>query len=344
MSVNIKQLDGSLKKIAGNTILLDATASEIRSGTFSVQCQGDSGANTAIIFETPMPDTDYVVIFESNSPTPGEIGFRNKATTGFGLYVLGGREDTTTYTFTGKYYAFRLVKLEGYTELQNKVNNPDSAPTENSTNLVTSGGVYDAIKNASSVFIGTSSEWESETSKTDYQVAIFTDKPNVNAVDSTDGSTAIVGEPNKRWVGTQAEWDNLTAAEKAEFEIVCFTDDNGANGKDIYSTIETKTNKVWIDGKPIYRKVLVFNNPKWDWTPNTFNIPDISQVVTANFIAYPDTVNNPNFYWTENWALIDSEKYLSATINSGRFLIRTNTIETTSDSKVIWTIEYTKND
>lgn len=27
--------------------------------------------------------------------------------------------------------------------------------------------------------------------------------------------------------------------------------------EDIYSTTETKTNKVWIDGKPIYRKVLV---------------------------------------------------------------------------------------
>lgn len=26
--------------------------------------------------------------------------------------------------------------------------------------------------------------------------------------------------------------------------------------KDVYSTTETKTNKVWIDGKPIYRKVF----------------------------------------------------------------------------------------
>jgi hypothetical protein len=225
MSVNIKQLDGSLKKIAGNTIILDATASEIREGTFSIQCQGDSGANTTITFETPMPDTDYVVIFESNSPTPGEIGFRSKTTTGFGLYVLGGREDTTTYTFTGKYYAFRLVKLEGYTALQNKVNNPDSAPTENSTNLVTSGGVYDAIKNASSVFIGTSSEWESETSKTDYQVAILTDKPNVNAVDSTDGSTTVVANKNLVFKGTLDEWEALTTAEKKAYDEALITND-----------------------------------------------------------------------------------------------------------------------
>ena len=28
------------------------------------------------------------------------------------------------------------------------------------------------------------------------------------------------------------------------------------NIKDVYSTDEVKTNKVWIDGKPIYRKVV----------------------------------------------------------------------------------------
>lgn len=29
---------------------------------------------------------------------------------------------------------------------------------------------------------------------------------------------------------------------------------------EIYSTTETKTNKVWIDGKPIYRKVITVSN------------------------------------------------------------------------------------
>lgn len=28
--------------------------------------------------------------------------------------------------------------------------------------------------------------------------------------------------------------------------------------KDVYSTDEVKTNKIWIDGKPIYRKVITF--------------------------------------------------------------------------------------
>lgn len=37
-----------------------------------------------------------------------------------------------------------------------------------------------------------------------------------------------------------------------------YLQDNNSNNlyiEDVYSTNETKTNKVWIDGKPIYRKV-----------------------------------------------------------------------------------------
>ena len=126
-----------------------------------------------------MSDTDYVVIFESNSPAAGEIGFRNKTTTGFDLYVLGGRGDTTTYTFTGKYYAFRLIALEGYNAIYNKMNNTMETVIEDSTNLVTSGAVYDFVQeqiaNSASTFIGESSDWENEGNKTDYKLCVLTD-------------------------------------------------------------------------------------------------------------------------------------------------------------------------
>lgn len=55
--------------------------------------------------------------------------------------------------------------------------------------------------------------------------------------------------------GTKAAWDLLSVAEKTQYGATAFTDDEGG-GADIYSTNETKTNKVWIDGKPIYRKVI----------------------------------------------------------------------------------------
>lgn len=110
-------------------------------------------------------------------------------------------------------------------------------------------------KNANFIFTGTSSEWESETSKTDYQVAILTDQPTVNAVDSTDGSTTVVANKNLVFKGTLEEWEALTTAEKKAYDEALITDD-GDTGNDVYSTTETKTNKVWIDGKPIYRKIV----------------------------------------------------------------------------------------
>ena len=303
MSLNIKK-NGQLVKVAGSTVILDATASEIRSGTFSLS--GTNWLTQNIIFDVPMPDTDYIVNVElasasGNVMTPWRI--TDKTVNGFTLAIYSN----SSITYTGKYYAIRLVKLEGYTELQNKVSNPDSTPTENSTNLVTSGGVYDAILSASKIFINSESAWnelDAETKAT-YQVAILTDKPNVNAVDSTDGSTTVVGEPNKRWIGTQAEWNNLTAAEKAEFEIVCFTDDNGANGKDIYSTTETKTNKVWIDGKPIYRKVVEKNvtlsGNSWNHTG-----VDVSEIDTlCNCIMLNSKFAFGGFYTTKSSNQLD---------------------------------------
>ena len=144
MSLNIKTPNG-LQRIAGSTIILDATASEIRSGTFTMNSSPSGWCTVNITFDAPMPDTEYVINIESSEfsgdlITPWRI--TNKTANGFQLGIYGN-----VTSITGKYYAIRLIKLEGYTELQNKVNNPDSAPTENSTNLVTSGGVYDAIKN-----------------------------------------------------------------------------------------------------------------------------------------------------------------------------------------------------
>ena len=299
MSVNIFHKTGSgtgtLQKVAGNTVILDASSSDIRTGTFAVTTSGKGATGTATItFDTPFPtNDDYIIAFEQDAPRVS-IAIYEKTANGFKVVAEQFTENSGTTTIT--YTAARLIELDGYTELQNKVNNPDNTPTKDSENLIKSGGVFEALKGAGTVFTGTKAEWE--------------------ALDSTD---------------------------QERYEVVCITDDEESGIVDEYSTTETKTNKVWVDGKPIYRKVLVFNNPKWDWTPNTFTVPNIGLIVAANFIAYPDTVGAPNFYWTENWTLTDANAYLSATINSTRFLIKTvNTTTVTSDSKVIWTIEYTK--
>ena len=65
MSVCRKLPDGTIQKIAGHTILLDANASEVREGTWSLT-GGPGSISTNITFTDPMPDTDYVVVIEPN--------------------------------------------------------------------------------------------------------------------------------------------------------------------------------------------------------------------------------------------------------------------------------------
>ena len=223
MSVCRKLPDGTIQKIAGHTILLDANTSEVRQGTWSLT-GGPGSISTNITFTDPMPDTDYVVVIEPNSerdwgnPGPGPIGISNKTTTGF---TLSSHTFSYVTTFKGTYTAFKMVKIEGYTALQNKVNNPDDTPTIDSMNLVTSDGVARAIENASAVWKGTKAEWNAlpATDKVKYDLAVLTDTQLIKSVDRTDGSDSNVADlTGKIFRGTEAEWEALSAAEKGEYE------------------------------------------------------------------------------------------------------------------------------
>ena len=63
------------------------------------------------------------------------------------------------------------------------------------------------------------------------------------------------------FTGSHAEWNALTPAQKAKYNIVNFTDDLECAYQDIYSTTEVKTNKVWYDanGVPhdVYRITVI---------------------------------------------------------------------------------------
>lgn len=87
---------------------------------------------------------------------------------------------------------------------------------------------------------------------------------------------------------TQAEYDALTDDEKNAEKLYLITDDvsTGAGGSagEIYSEEETVIG-AWIDGKPLYRKVIEF--PKSSVTNNaqlslTSYIPDLDEVVMSH--------------------------------------------------------------
>ena len=100
------------------------------------------------------------------------------------------------------------------------------------------------------------------------------------------------------FIGTQAEWDALTTAQKKTYGIANITDDESGADTDVYSTSETKTNKVWIDGKPIYRKAISITTPT----------PTVDGIAVDNTYSVPSNVNtfiNLSGYYKRT----DSEAY-----------------------------------
>ena len=78
---------------------------------------------------------------------------------------------------------------------------------------------------------------------------------------TVEGAISAINDKKKNiWNGHKEDWEGLTQAQRQAYAggLANFDDDNPYTQPDIYSTSEVKTNKVWIDGKPIYRKVVDF--------------------------------------------------------------------------------------
>ena len=241
MSMYKKLADGTLQKLAGYTVIADGSCAEVRKGNFSLAVNpipNNGYYEVQVTFTDPMPDTDYVVIPEVNlysysgQGTTGytqRTGLRiyNKTTAGFkiGVWMEEGSSAGFINKLDGTYTAVKLIPMEGYTELKNKVDNPDTTPTENSTNLCTSGGIYEAIKNASSVFVGTRTDWTNEPDQTIYDIAVITDEHKVLSVDRSTGNTEEQANLNKIFRGTLAEWEALTPTEQNYYDQAEIDDD-----------------------------------------------------------------------------------------------------------------------
>lgn len=88
-------------------------------------------------------------------------------------------------------------------------------------------------------------------------------------IDDTTASTSTVYSSSKIeeintqvWSGTTSEFEALDKTTLKDGQVVNITDDyDEPNTKDVYSLSEVKTNKVWIDGKSVYRTVTHTNIP-----------------------------------------------------------------------------------
>lgn len=146
--------------------------------------------------------------------------------------------------------------------------------------------------------------------------------------------------PSQRiFYGTQAQWDALSTAIKKTYGQANITDDESGT-PEYYSTEETKTNKVWIDGNDIYRKVVITGAASSDTTFPT-GLPDsVSDywidLGHSYFIPSGSTNRMPISY-----------PHPTTSAVATAWLLDRNTIQlrlgtSQSVSKMVITIEYTK--
>ena len=141
----------------------------------------------------------------------------------------------------------------------------DTVPTQGSQSIITSGGVYNALSTK----------------------ANKSDLVNINIAGATNTTGATI------YTNTYFYLNGIPVRAKADIANgATFTLNTNyeelpdgalntiASQKDIYSTTETKTNKVWIDGKPIYRKVINFGAlPNTSEKTQNTGVTDMSQLV-----------------------------------------------------------------
>lgn len=109
--------------------------------------------------------------------------------------------------------------------------------------------------------------------------------------------------------------------------------------KDIYSTTETKTNKIWIDGRPIYRKVI-----------KDINVTSNMSETISTGLSNVNVINIYGEYHTTDYGVVQTIPYTSQSkeyvieaisMNNGA-IIRYRTASIFNGKSNI-VLEYTKN-
>lgn len=150
---------------------------------------------------------------------------------------------------------------------------------------------------------------------------------------------AEIGGGTKIFYGTMDEWDALSADEKKQYDYMT-DNDAGSNYIDTYSTSEVKTNKVWIDGKPIYRKAGIYNNGETIGTGEVLLDSTLTTSYVDTIIATGGSATGfGKILNISGYNADDQYRLCIAVSNNGLVKLASTTIY----AKFKWWIEYTKN-
>lgn len=142
----------------------------------------------------------------------------------------------------------------------------------------------------------------------DYQKKDLTQA--VEGQTTVEGALGLLEYKSSMFPGTKAEYEALSADEKKKYDYLASPET--VDGEfDVYSTTETKTNKVWIDGKPIYRKVITglsFGDKTGGfWASTGATLENVSVLTTVFGIRVDKAIFYFNFRVDQNNAVLYSQ-------------------------------------
>lgn len=131
----------------------------------------------------------------------------------------------------------------------------------------------------------------------------------------TVDANGVISGAASYYLGDTATWESKTLEEKLGYEEAHFDDDDEFAAPDLYSESEVKTNKVWIDGKPIYRKVLTCTTTTTSVTNAWTLIPGFVIDPTIHVISVMFNTTNNDFWYRNDWRLTSGQFYANSLLS-----------------------------
>ena len=154
---------------------------------------------------------------------------------------------------------------------------------------------------------------------------------NINDGDVSSDSTWSSKKINDSLVDIDADNVNITKEDDTKKSLQAMYEDGelggGGGGVDKYSTEEVKTNKVWIDGKPIYRKTVIRN-----YGGDTIFATNVAELVSVygqfemSGLKIGIPFGSPSYYFT---AIVNSSSEVALYTNHSSYIGYKITIEYT---------------
>lgn len=120
---------------------------------------------------------------------------------------------------------------------------------------------------------------------------------------STESGLQTLASGQRVWIGSKDAYDAEKQAGTLPSNcLIAITDDSEDNN---YSTEEKLTGKFWIDGKPLYRKVLVINSisSNTDVDVSSLNIETLAIISGFGFDSGINEMTIPFYDGTTLWSM-----------------------------------------